>query len=630
MKAYSYDIFDTCLIRACGNAEYVFDILADAILGHDCDTSVKVDFALERKRAEKIARKKYISEDNEEISLKDIYSVADFSCYTNCDNNIILNKELEIEKEVLLPVYEIKEEIQELHNKNIPVFFISDMYLPFDFIKEILVRYGFYSSSDRLYVSSQVRKTKRTGNLFRYVMNENSLHPHSWIHSGDDKHNDYFIPRMMGIKCKRKSFKLSYYEQLLFNLDNSNIELGIQKLAYISRAIRLSNKMSSRISFASDFVAPIFVPFVYHILSDASKRGIKHLYFVSRDGYVLLEIAKILIVKFPDIDLDYLRVSRKSLYLLLLDDISFDSISDLFFDINKVGLKDVLDILHMTDYYDNLKSKMEFADTTKVINNLLNDKDFVFELKRRRDEQKYLCSCYFKSIGIYRENSAIVDLTGSLKCHVAINKLIKDTEGHELFGYYLEVLKERVKGTSYDALIYQDRYSYNLRSYKLGPHDIMEQYFTATTQDRTAGYQKDSNGVTPVFESDNTDYKFKEEVFKINNKINIDYSRLYMMILGSQSAKALCYAGISTYSRFLCAPEKEYINALVGLEFSKSKVRKEDVIIKSSILKIIANRKKDWFYGNLVYNSFFPKIMTMLLRLYTSYRIKKSCRYGRL
>ena len=105
---------------------------------------------------------------------------------------------------------------------------------------------------------------------------------------------------------------------------------------------------------------------------------------------------------------------------------------------------------------------------------------------------------------------------------------------------------------------------------------------------------------------------------------------MYYIILGSFTPKNICNAAIAAYSRFLCAPEKEYIKALIGLEFSKSKVRKEDVIEKSSIIKIIRNRKKDWFYGNLVYNSLFPKLMTLLLRIYTSYRIIKSCRYGRL
>ena len=106
-QLYSYDIFDTCMVRTCGEPKHVFDILASDVLGKDADLSAKIDFTLIRMNAERKAIQELINEDNEEITLEDIYRFCDFSKITPIDNKIILSKELDVEDRVLLPVYKI-------------------------------------------------------------------------------------------------------------------------------------------------------------------------------------------------------------------------------------------------------------------------------------------------------------------------------------------------------------------------------------------------------------------------------------------------------------------------------------------------------------------------------------------
>lgn len=43
------------------------------------------------------------------------------------------------------------------------------MYLPSDFLKSLLQRFGFWEEGDRIYVSGEIGLTKYSGNLFRYV-----------------------------------------------------------------------------------------------------------------------------------------------------------------------------------------------------------------------------------------------------------------------------------------------------------------------------------------------------------------------------------------------------------------------------------------------------------------------------
>ncbi len=60
--------------------------------------------------------------------------------------------------------------------------------------------------------------------------------------------------------------------------------------------------------------APVLFAYVLHVLRTAQKKGLKRLYFLARDGYVMLEIAREIAQHLPDApELRYLYCSRASL-----------------------------------------------------------------------------------------------------------------------------------------------------------------------------------------------------------------------------------------------------------------------------------------------------------------------------
>ncbi|MBS1437317.1 MAG: hypothetical protein HP007_06000 [Bacteroides sp.] len=183
---YSFDIFDTCLIRSCGFSHNVFDLLAIKVLGEKSDWNQRADFVNIRLKAEKQIR----NQKEEEITLQEIYNLCDFSGITDVSPEKIAEMEMEIEKKVLVPVYSIKKSIAKLHSLGINIYYISDMYLPQEFIKEILQRYGFLEKGDKIYVSCTSGKTKQDGSLFDLVAQENNINFHNWEHWGDNKHSD--------------------------------------------------------------------------------------------------------------------------------------------------------------------------------------------------------------------------------------------------------------------------------------------------------------------------------------------------------------------------------------------------------------------------------------------------------
>jgi len=182
-QIYSFDVFDTCLIRKCGLACNLFDILANEILGDESPESTKMDFVNIRIEGEKIARNNSTSE---EIKIHEIYSNCDFTGITEIKNEDIQRSELELEKRILVPVISVKEKINLLREEGKQILFISDMYIPYSDILDSIKLNGFFQPEDKLYVSCEIGLTKNTGNLYKYIRDENGYSFNNWKHTGDN------------------------------------------------------------------------------------------------------------------------------------------------------------------------------------------------------------------------------------------------------------------------------------------------------------------------------------------------------------------------------------------------------------------------------------------------------------
>ena len=119
---------------------------------------------------------------------------------------------------------------------------------------------------------------------------------------------------------------------------------------------------------------------------------------MARDAYVFYRIAKVLQKQFPSISVSYIYVSRNSLYLPGLKEISFESLSSLFTKIDWQDIDDILVRLHMYDMKDYVLNIIpsEVKDTNRRIDILLNDDIFVNELRKKHAEQRRNILEYFK------------------------------------------------------------------------------------------------------------------------------------------------------------------------------------------------------------------------------------------
>lgn len=600
-RIYSFDIFDTCFVRACGSPHNVFDLLAYQILGEKSEESLRMDFAAIRIEGERKAR---LHSGGKEVTLTDIYDCCSFEGLTSMDKQQIAAAEIEIEREQLIPVYTIREQIEKIHQKGCSVIYISDMYLPQEFLQELLVHYDFWQTGDKLYVSSTCGKTKQIGNLYRYIAAENKLSFKQWHHWGDNRYSDYHVPRRMGIKATLIRHKSSIYERFLQNQDYLSGFFVNQHLAGISKAVRLSFPATPQYAFAANLIAPLYVAFVYHILQDAVRRNIEKIFFLARDGYILYQIAKELEIEFPDIEIKYLYVSRSSLYLPGLPEITSKALSSLRRTAFGFTNENTHDILKNFVTPDTIK-RIEEITHQNTDDDLFADSNVLNVLTAYHKEQRNLVLKYFVQEGL-ADNShktAIVDVRGTRSCQQAINAILQQGNYNSVTGYYLEVVSNRKmvrEAGNYYALYYGERmFSSSNLKYICELESILEQYFSVSPHKRTIAYKEVSENVQPIFE-ENEKETDTQNLVDCHKKVISLFTHLFKRNKLYLHVPEILVFSTNLLVFFSQRPTFYYLRALSQIKVNNKK-NSYAYIVKSLSILDFKRSKISWLRGSIYF-----------------------------
>jgi FMN phosphatase YigB (HAD superfamily) len=327
MQIASFDVFDTVITRIVGDPKAIFLILGKNLFKQSLLVCTPETFARARMKAESRAFKN-ISEKN---TLQHIYSELAIALHLSDEQQKkIMQLELDLESKFLRPIPIARETIKAARERGNRIAFVSDMYLPSDFIQEQLVFHSFWQERDFLYVSNEYGKSKATGQLFQKLMEQEGILPDQISHWGNDLRVDVQGARKVGLKAQHfVEGNLNRYEQILESHSYAT-EGFSSSMAGASRLVRLqlsatSPSQEALRDVAAGVVAPTLVGYVLWILQQARQMGLKRLYFVSRDGQILLEIARRLIGKLDiDCELRYIYGSRLSWNLPALDSLDAD------------------------------------------------------------------------------------------------------------------------------------------------------------------------------------------------------------------------------------------------------------------------------------------------------------------
>lgn len=310
-STFSFDVFDTLITRKVVEPKGIFNIIKNKIKKVDSlPDLLRNNFEFIRVGAEQNSRKN-LQKNVQEVTIEEIYNnIKDNHNITDSQKDYLIKTEIETELNNILPLSKNIELLKQLIQNNKRVFLISDMYLSASVIKELLLKIDSVFEKITIYSSADIKKTKHTGDLFDYIKKELQLNCKEWVHFGDNDLSDGIIPAQKGITvCKiPKSNVLKHESYILERFNDYYSQLAFGTAHYL-----INKKTSPDYRFATSFAAPFLFNYVYYVINSLIKNNAKEAYFISRDGYILKEIAdKIISVNNFNLTTKYIYGSRKS------------------------------------------------------------------------------------------------------------------------------------------------------------------------------------------------------------------------------------------------------------------------------------------------------------------------------
>jgi FMN phosphatase YigB (HAD superfamily) len=306
---FSFDLFDTLVTRRTATPYGVFLEMAQRLKSHSEWSRFAHDFPGLRVTSEREARRR---SPYEEITLAEIYLTMSES--RGIDLSVTekwQRLEMDLEREMIVPIPQAFARVRSHLECGQEVVVISDMYLPAPFLRDLLVNLDHQIGTRcRLFVSSEYRVTKGTGNLFKRVAEELSVAPHEIKHAGDNRRADVMAARRFGATAVWvRDSELTNWEMLAHDGDSREW----QRRAGGARRRRLSGG-SMRDAIGYSIAGPILGPFVDWALREAREQGCRKVFFLARDGWLLQEMAHISRQRpeFAGLEIGYLYGSRQA------------------------------------------------------------------------------------------------------------------------------------------------------------------------------------------------------------------------------------------------------------------------------------------------------------------------------
>lgn len=292
INMFSFDIFDTIVTRVTAEPSGIFLIIENIINTYAEFEDIPGEFIKNylnmRLSAESYLHTFRCQNECEEVTLYEIYALI-------CSNYGLSNKqldklmklEIQVEIDSSIAIYENIETIKKLVNYGSRVILISDTYLPLEAIMGILLKHDPIFLNIPIYLSSEIKFRKSTGNLYKYIQKVEHLNYNCWKHTGDNKKSDDKIPKRLGINTNKYAFP-TFTKSELQILHYGKPRINVQLIVGLSRNTRLStNEYSIEKSLGYLYGLPVLYSYIVWIINTSINNDIEDLYFLARDGYIL-------------------------------------------------------------------------------------------------------------------------------------------------------------------------------------------------------------------------------------------------------------------------------------------------------------------------------------------------------
>ncbi len=523
----SFDIFDTLITRPLYKPQHVFELMdyefKELVPTNASFVNIRVD-------GEAAARKKFGVEypEYQDITLDEIYDVIgemyhlDFSVI-----QLLKNKEIELEIGLSACRRSTKELFDLAKSLGKKIIIVSDMYLTKDTIEKVLKKNG-YEGYNKLYLSSDIRLTKYTGDLFKYVLNDLEVPGKKILHLGDTWVNDYENPQKLGFH----TFFIPKTIEAFENRINGQVTNRCATMAnWAAAGIIKQNSYKDSAGYGA-FMAlvankyfdnpyrtfcektdlnadPYFIgyyPVGMHLygmakwlLERGKELGYKKLYFMSRDGYLpMLVYQKLAGAEKDAPEAEYIYSSRKAVMPYIMNN-RFDlygfptAILNQSAETMKYLLEFCMKKLDMETYRTILSKHgivpgARFSDR-EAYNRFIGVflQEFYSEEEHKRSKE--LCAKYYSRL---EENSATVDMGYSGRIQGAICQ----AAGHGVDVFFIHA-------DSNQYIKESQNHNFKIHSfydYEPCMSGVIREHIFSSFEPSCTGFEEEDGRVVPVFE----------------------------------------------------------------------------------------------------------------------------------
>lgn len=592
---YSFDVFDTLITRTTATPQGIFALIKDRITEEKCKNKLEDDiienFFELRIHSEELIRKSRESQKVEEINLREIYvamAVSGSLSEEQIDYLCCIEQQVEIAN--VVGIFENIQWIKQLLQQGERVVLISDMYLPTQTIRKMLVKVDNVFNNIPLYVSAEYRARKTTGNLYRKVQEQEEISYDDWIHIGDNMYQDIEIPFQLGIKVElyQREELFDFEKELMkYYGDDSRLQL------MIGTAIHGEGKQvgNSKINYEKSDIAahigcryagPVLYSYAEWIVRQAEAKEIKRLYFIARDGYLIKKIVDIILsVKKTDIETYYIYGSRKAWRM--------PSLSEEYYNLYQIflwshnyrirTLKDLSDILYIPEsmLYEYLPGTYAKNKTNNWISNqeleyiiekLSADQSFrACHLQVLNQERKLVQRYLEQEIEMDKDDFAFVDVGGGGLTQGCLYELMKERHPNPIRTFFFKI--DRVNLAEGSA-------TYTFMPGALR-NDLIIEMMCRAPHGQTKGYIEKSGKIVPELEDTET-RRLIEHGFYAYEKGILDFSKRMCRVSEENRKRIGSMRNLLFYLQHIAEnPSKEVLEFFAAMPSSETGRETEDI-----------------------------------------------------
>lgn len=494
---YTFDIFDTLITRTTADPTGIFVIMQRHLSEQDdyreIPLHLKKNFCDFRTNAEVEARIWARQAGREDVTLDRIYAAMAYMNHMS-ERAVarLMDLELAVELENCIPIRENIEKLKELRREH-DVYLLSDMYLPTEHIRKMLMKADPVFGEIPILVSGDLDRMKGSGRLFAYFLEKYGVDTWEWVHIGDNPVADDVMSQRMGARSELcTGYIFSRFEKEM--LQRHGKEYAVQAvLGTVRNTIQKRNTAEWRMGVS--LAGPVLYGYVLWVLQEALRQGMGALFFVARDGYLLKKIADVIIAEQQlDLQTRYLYGSRYAWRAPAVS-LNKDDFRDwLLYNVNFASFDEVTEDLHMapeelSEYFPELfrrkGRKYSGRERERVKEILLSDESLWQKIGERNKTLRYRVKAYLRQeISSAEGRIAFVEMNGTGFTQYCMQRLVTDFYREPVITFFYSM-------ASMTEVQAPGNIFYKYTGRKLDP--IMET-ITRAPHGQTLGYRQDENG----------------------------------------------------------------------------------------------------------------------------------------